>query len=799
MRDSLQGEMKDSLQVVKENIQIEPKVNGHGPYISILPVLNSGGDNHRATGGLIEHLRAIRRRIWMIVGVTILTTLLAAVYMARQQDIYEAQARVQVDLENNPAVGVTGNSSAVASAPVNDPTYFSTQLQILTGTGLLRRVAKSLDLEHNKDFWQPQPNNTSSWHALLRMVGLEGVVPPTAQYRKDESPLPLKSVAPATASGDLEEARRLAPYVSALQRNLVAEPVKDTRVAVRETRLIDIRFSHQDALIATKVANAIANALVLSNLEKRTESSAFAGDFLQKRIAELQAKIRTDEERLLNYAQNNKILSLDPGQNTVVARLSALNATLLQAENDRKAAEAAYRTALAPGAADAMVQAQGSQNGISSTIAGLRLRRAQLLTETTEEWPEVKEIDKQIAELQRQLTEDTARQTNMVTTNLQSKYRQAVANEEALRKAFDQQRAETLTQNEAAINYRIIEQEIGTSKTLLDGLLQRSKENDVILAAIPNNIRVTDYALKPDRPVGPKRILAISVAWVCSLFVGIGLALLLGQLDDAIYSADELERLLNVPLLAAIPPAINLKDRFGIKLPSLHKSNGNGRSTLVIRDDLGSPFSESYRKLRNLLLRSSDGARPKTLLITSSIPSEGKTTTTINAAAVLASTGAKVLVIDADLRHPSHHSILDLHNEQGLSTVLAQELTGNDVLNCIQIDPDRGLSVLTSGPQTNTLAELIGSEGMGRLLATVSASFDHVIIDAPPIAYFADSALLASLVDGVVLVVGSGKTSRKVIRRSHKELQDVGANIIGMVLNNVKNRQQDYYSYYKAS
>jgi succinoglycan biosynthesis transport protein ExoP len=791
--------MKESLEVTRKDKRLAWESEQSDVAFSVLPVFNSDSGPGQPAH-LHIHWRAIRKRLWMIIGVTILTTALAAIYMARQQDIYEADARVQVDLENNPAVGVSGKSSAVTSGPVNDPTYFSTQLQILTGSGLLRRVAKTLDLEHNRDFQRPPSRNLSTWRSLLRMVGLGGNERALGEQRaKDELPLPANPVVPPIASEDVEEAKRLAPYVAALQKDLVAEPVKDTRVAVRETRLIDIRFSHPDPQIAAKVANAIANALVLSNLEKRAETSAFAGDFLQKRIAELQAKIRSDEERLLNYAKNNQILSLDPSQNTVVDRLSGLNKKLLEAENDRKAAEAAYRTALAPGAAEAMVDSQAS--AARSSLAGLRVKRAQLLAETTEEWPEVKEIDKQIAELEKQISQESSREINVTLTNLKTKYYQALANEQALRDSFNQQRAETLTQNEAAVNYKIIQQEIDTSKSLLDGLLQRSKENDVILAAIPNNIHIADYALTPDLPIGPKRMLAVAVAFVCSLFFSIGFALLMGQLDDAVYSADEVEKFLKVPLLATIPQAPKLRSRVSHVVTALQKRNGhlNGNSALLANTDIRSPFSEAYRKLRTLLLRPAADTPPKTVLVTSSVPDEGKTTTAINAALVLVDAGLNVLIIDADLRHPSHHSIFALENESGLSTILSDGLTETEILDTIAHDTTSGLNVLTSGPPSENPSELLSSEGMERLIATVAKWFDHIIIDTSPVIYFADSLLLSSVVDGVLFVVGGGKVSGKLLSRSQKELQEVGANILGVVLNNVETRQQDYYSYYKVS
>lgn len=793
--------MKESLELTRKEKPLALEGTQRDFAISMFPFVNAD-TRPGSRDPLRIHWRSIRKRLWMIVGVTILTTALAAVYMARQPDVYEAQARVQVDLENNPAFGVSGKNSTATSGPVNDPTYFSTQLQILTGPGLLRRVAKSLDLEHNQDFRRPGTQNVSTWKALLRMVGLGGGNEGRNQPVKDEAPLPAASVAPAVAAEDLEEARRLAPYVGALQKGLTVEPVKDSRLAGRETRLISIRFAHQNPQITAKVVNATANALVLSNLERMTETSSFAGTFLQQRIGELQAKIRADEERLLNYAKENKILSLAPGQDTVVNRLVSLNTQLLQAENERKSAEAAYRAALAPGAADALIEEKNPQTATArGSLAALRQKRAQLLAETTEEWPEVKEIDKQIAELERQIKEENKRQVSITVKNLETKYNQTLANERALREAFNQQRGETVTQNEAAVNYKIIQQEIDTSRSLLDGLLQRSKENDVVVAGIPNNIHVTDYALMPDQPVGPKRMFTVAVAFVCSLGFSIGFALLLGQLDDAVYSGDEVEKLLKAPLLGTIPQAPRLRKGVSHIVTALEKRNGrlNGNSALLVNVGARSPFSEAYRKLRTLLLRLGANAPLKTVLVTSSLPSEGKTTTAINAALVLADTGLNVLVIDADLRHPSHHSIFAVGNEIGLSTILSGGLSETEILDTIAHDATSGLNVLTSGPVPDNPAELLSSQRMEHLIATVAKSFDHVIIDTSPVIYFADSLLLSSVVDGVLFVVGGGKVSGKLLARSQKELHNAGANILGVVLNNVETVQKDYYSYYKAS
>src|SRR6185437_10207435 len=297
-----------------------------------------------------------------------------------------------------------------------------------------------------------------------------------------------------------------------------------------------------------------ADTYVYSNLEKKTETNNSTGTYLQRRIAELQQQIRTDEERLVNYARNNQIISLDPNQNTVVERLAGLNRQLLEAENDRKTAEAAYNAARAPGAAEAMTDTDAKQVAdLESKLNDLNQKRAQLLIEATEEAPEVKDVDQQIAELSKELKDLKGRKSNTLLTNLQTRYNQTLAREQSLRKAFEQQRGETLSQSEAAINYRIIQQEIETNKSLLNSLLQGAKENDVVLAGKPNNISIVDYALTPDSPVGPNRARTVLAAFFLSIGAGLGLALLLEYLDDTVHSTEEVERVLHLPALAVIP------------------------------------------------------------------------------------------------------------------------------------------------------------------------------------------------------------------------------------------------------
>ncbi|HEX8709563.1 MAG TPA: polysaccharide biosynthesis tyrosine autokinase [Pyrinomonadaceae bacterium] len=752
---------------------------------------------------LRDYWRSVRKRLWLVIGIAFLVTMLAAIYMARKPDIYEAQARVQVDLENNPALGgATKNGSVIVNNQVTDPAYFNTQLQILTGPGLLRRVVKTLDLERDQAFLNPQTNrNRSLWQSLLRVVGL-GPKSDEGQQSTHAEEVPITSqteIAPPVETEDLAEAKRLAQYVSLLQLSLKVEPVKDARFTVRDTRLIDIRFSHSDPQIAARVVNAVAGTFVRSNLERKSETNISSGTFLQKRIAELQTEIRRKEEELVSYAKDHQIISLDSSQNTVVDRLAGLNKQLMEAEKERISAEASYRGSLAPGAMEAQAEESGKQMAeAEAKLTELRSKRDALLVENTEEYFEVKEVNDQIAALEKGIKEMRGRATSTVKTNLETRFRQAVAREAELRKAFNQQRSETMGQNEAAINYKIIQQEIETNKTLLESLLQRNKENEVVLAGTPNNIHVIDYAIAPDTPVSPRRMQVVVLSFFFSLGFGVGLALFLEYLDDTVGSAEDVEKMLRLPALSVIPSSAGaIKRKLFPGSGALQRTNaqGQGNSELLLNADARSPLAEAYRQLRTSVLLSTAGHAPKTLLVTSSVPSEGKTTTAVNLAISLAQTGASVLVIDADMRRPRLHSIFEVDKRNGLSTILSSEITDAEVFSMIEQHEASGLHLLTSGSIPPNPAELIGSEQMRRLIATLETTFTHIVIDSPPIASFTDGVLLGSIVDGVLLVVHGGKSTRNVVKRSRQLLLDVGAKILGVVLNNVELHSHDYYYY----
>jgi polysaccharide biosynthesis transport protein len=757
------------------------------------------GDERQLLRGIFSSLR---KHWFLILSLNLLVTFAVVVYVAQKPDYYKAVARVQVNAENNPAVGGgrNGGSSVIVNNPGGDPAYFTTQLQIIEGAGLLRRVAKTLDLEHNQNFLNPrQGRQTTVFQNVQKMFGLyrppAPQQPPVAE-REIENKLSLSTDKPLD---DTTETEKYAPIVGRIKGNLSVNPVKDFRTNNRETRLIEIEYTHEDPQIATKIVNAIGDVYVLQNLEQKVQTNASAGDFLQKRVAELQAEIRRGEERLINYSKSNKIVSLDAGQNTVVQRFGDLNLKLGQAENDRINAQTAYQSALQNQMRAATAERGDAQVvGLETRLNELRQRLALLKTEYTDEWYEVVETRKQIESIENQLLTIRKRASDIQLATLQERLNEAVARERELRNEFENQRGEVIRQNEASINYRIIQQEIDTNKNLLDGLLQRSRENDVILNGTPNNVLVADRATVPGSPVGPERWKNVMFAFLLSLLAGGGLAFLIDWLNDSVRVTDDVENVLGLPLLAAIPIApLGFGKRLLSKNLALTRRKKSRRSYYNQEVFEKPEFSESYTQLRTNLLLSTAGGAPRTILVTSGEENEGKTMTALNLAESLAKTGAPVLLIDADLRCPRIHQIKDLGNRFGLTTLLtAKQIDGQTIEKTIQKNGCENLHILTAGEHTVAPANLLCSHEMRQLINKLSILYTHIVIDSPPVLYFADSAILSTMVDSVILVVRDNVSSRQTVLKAKKALHNVGANVVGMVINGIE-RHWSYYDKYR--
>lgn len=747
---------------------------------------------------LLRFFSILRKHWHLIVGTVLVITTLVILYEAQRPDFYVAVARVQVNNENNPAA-----TGSVILNPGNDPAYFTTQLRIMEGSGLLRRVAKAIDLEHNDKF--AHPNKGQKLNAIQNVLKMFGLYEPAQSEISESDTQPnLLELTPEALTDLDKEAEKLAPFVNKIKKGLSVMPVKDNRTANKETRLIEVGFTHGDPGVAAKIANAIADTYVLQNLERKVETNATASEFLQKRVAELQSQIRESEERLINYSRDNQIISLDASQNTVVQRLGDLNTKLGIAENELISAEAALRAANENPMSGAAAENNDPRTaGLQSQLTTLKQQLAQLKTEYTDEWPEVQKLQKQIALIENELKSNKKRAQDTKASQLQQAYREASVKVRDLRADFERQKGAVLAQNQAAINYRIIQQEIDTNRALLTDLLQKSKETEVILNGTPNNVLVADRALAPRGPAGPQRTKEVMIAFVVSIFLGIGLAFLVNWLDDTIRVFDDVEAKLGTPVIGMIPGIHQgMVKRLMSPRRQLNGNSDGGRGSAIVPNDFDQPLvREAFNQVRTSLLLSTSGSGPKTILVTSGQPSEGKTLTSLNLAKCLAEMGGKVLLIDADLRCPKMHLINGFDNSKGLGDLLTMNGSAIDNIDSMIIeDIASNLDLMTSGRAIPSPATLFSMGKMRDIIEKLGETYKYIVIDSPPALYFADSVLLAADVDSVLLVGRVNFSSSEILSLAKKKLMDVNANIVGIVLNDIPISGYQYYDseYYSS-
>jgi capsular exopolysaccharide synthesis family protein len=717
-----------------------------------------GGTIENEDTHLRDYWRIVRRRLWIPITVVAVVVTLTTLYMLRSPSIYEGKTTVQIDREER-VVNLKDVSINMGSEDAN---YLNTELRNLQSPRIAYLVAKAIDLEHNPDF-------------------LGGRLIAGAR--------PVLQVAEG-ASDEQSEIVRLEELTNRLLGGVDIRPVRDTR-------LIEIRFQHENPEIARKVADTWAEVFNRSTLDSRYESTRDSGRFLEKSISKYKIKVKEASEQLHNYRRDKQIIDTGEKDNLVVARLSSLNGMLLAAENERQKLQAIYEASRAvtdPGEL-AEVQRDEAVINLNKRLTEMRQQRAQLLVKYTPEWPEVKQVEEQIKQLDGELKTTYQR----IITRIKTQYDAAVGQENSLRGDFVRQKNEALVQSEGMITAKLLQQEVDTNQAMLEKLLDSQNQVEVQAAGVyKSNIHIKEYSALPRVPVAPKRLNNILLSFILSLIGGIGLVLFLDYINNKIESVEDIDRYLRLPALGVIPmfeggKAGKLLGRGGAESKEMVPAGGGvkGNSVILTDVDATSPIAESYRQLRTSLLLSSAGHAPKTLLITSSQPAEGKTTTSVNTAISLAQTGAAVLIVDADLRRPRVHKIFGLKNNAGLCNFLAGDA---DLASLIQTAMPN-LYVLPVGPLPPNPAELLGSARMKQVVETLSQNFDYVVIDSPPVASFADSLILSAMVEGVIIVVKGGVTSREMAQRTKSLLQSVGAKILGVVVNQLRLQPHDYYYY----
>ncbi|MDQ3685419.1 MAG: polysaccharide biosynthesis tyrosine autokinase [Acidobacteriota bacterium] len=722
---------------------------------------------------LREYLAVVLKRKWLILSLAVVVTSLVAIQMYRLPSLYEAETTIQIEQKNSSVLEMKG---VVINGPT-DPAYWSTQLKLLENPELARQVILALDLQNNPAFLGAHSRGFVS--SVRRMFS--------------PAPPPIKDAGIAVLDDagfddseklTAEQLERLEPYEDTLRANLTVAPVE-------KTNLVKILFTHPDPEIAMKVADTLAAVFILRDNIRATQGATKAEEKLAREIADLQLKIRQGEEARINYMKNNNLpLGSVQGQNFTADRLGTYSGQLLAAEKTRKELHASYEASQQEQDVWSIPEVQSDKNiqRLREKIGNLEEQKAALLEQYTSEWPAVKKIDAQVAQVKKDLDKAPLE----ILRSLKSRYEAAKGNEDKVRQDFNRELAAADEQSRDLISMSNLVQQLETNKQFYNTLYQRHKELQITSSDKSNNVTVATPAARPRAPVGPQRGRNILIALILSLGAGVGLAFLLDYLDDTLKSVEDVDRYIHLPTLALIPAPRAERKILSNRNGAEHGAS-NHSTALALIEDVRSPVAEAYRHLRTSLLLSTAGQPPKTLLFTSSQPSEGKTTTAVNTAMMLAQTGADVLIMDCDLRRPRLHAHFGLPNARGVTNFLSGDANLDELIQTYAPLPN--LKVMSSGRVPPNAAELVGSNEMPKLLQMLAERFTHIVIDSPPAISFTDAAIISTMVDGVVLVVHGGRSSRGVVRRAKQLLLDVGANIYGVVLNNVKLESGDYYYY----
>ena len=724
----------------------------HSAYLSTLPTQDSV---------LREYLRVLIKRRWTVLSTVAIIFGVVTIATLRKTPIYDAAGTIAINKPDPTFLNLKDPGGG--GEDYYDPADLDTEARILRSDLLALQVIKQLNLDKRPEFGGSGEASTAS--LALTTDALQ------------------------------PDSEKTSALLGTFKGNLGVSLVPNTRI-------IEIHFRSIDRDLAARVVNTLINTYIEQNFKTRFESTMQASDWLSKQLVDLQMKVETSQEKLVRYQKEHEILGIDEKQNIITSKLDELNKELTAAESERMEKESVYNLVQSGDketATAAAISAGGEGGNISSSSlmeklreqqADLKIQVAQFSTQFGPSYPKVAQLDSQLKEVEVQIQAEMKK----VVARVRGEYLTALQRENMLHAAMDKQKQEANQLNESAIEYSLLKRDVETNRTLYEGLLEKLKEAGVTAGLRSNNIRSVDVARVPAAPSEPNVPRNLTFALALGLTTGIGLAFLLEGMDNTVRTPEQAQTISGLSPLGIIPLGSKNSSESGGR-PQLSLAPTKEIVELVTQSRPQSQMAESYRALRTSLLLTSLGAPPKVILITSALPQEGKTTTSINTAIVLAQKGTRVLLIDADLRRPSIHKALSIGPKTGLSNVL----TGNATLQQATIRSTLlpTLFVLPAGPPPPNPAELLASSNMRDVVAELREQYDHIVIDTPPTLSVTDAVVMSTRADAVVLVIRSGQTTKQALRRSREILMQVNARIAGVLLNAVNLNSPDYYYYYE--
>ncbi len=695
-----------------------------------------------------DYWRILRKRKWTVIASAVTVVGFAAIVSLQMTPIYDAAARISID--SQPSNLLSFKDSPMQ--PVGADQGMETQARILQLDSLASDVIQKLHLDQNKDFARPLPANkgTSARDVLIRQDRL----------------------------------------LTSFRKNLHVQVVPNTT-------LIEVKFSNKNPQLSAQIANEVVSTFIERNIRARYDSTMSAADWLSKQLATLKVTVESAQLKLVEYQRTHGIFGVDDKQNITVERLSDLNRELTTAQADRILKNSIYQTAKnSRGEAATAVLQDPLLSSLRQQQADLQAQRAQLSTEFGPSYPKIQELDNRLRQVEKSYKE----QLEVATRKVLNDYHAALKREDMLKAELEVQKGETEKLNENAIQFKALKEDAESNRQLYEGLLQKLNEASLIAGLNSSNVTVVDPARVPVRPAKPNFPQYLGFALLLGLVGGVACAFALEALDTTVRTPDQAEEITGLPVIGLIPALGSLERKASLKsrLFNLAPATNPALMAKIAFMEPKSEIAEAYRALRTSILLSSAGHQPHTILVTSSLPQDGKSVTSINIAVVLAQQGKRVLIVDADLRRPSIQKCLGLAQKAvlGLSNVLTGGVSAEDAI-VSTFQPN--LYALLAGPMPPQPSELLSSDLMRELLEKWRGNYDHIIVDTPPILSVTDAVILSPTMDAVILVARSAQTTTTAIRRSLNLLYYAQARVLGVVMNAIDFKSPDYYYYYYSS
>ena len=712
--------------------------------------------------------RMVVKHKGLLVSVAIGGLLVALLLSFIKTPLYLATTTVQVD--KRAARVVKFAQDADANQDVDERTALGTQLELLKSRVLAERVIDELQLDRQGvpmptaaapagdaapagSDAEPEAPEATGWQAMMGNL-LDRI---KDSYGKIREP----------ASNSAER----------LNREQVLKAFNDTVKAeqVRNSRMLRVQVENASPQLAARIANSVAEGFIALNLERRMDSSSYAKTFLETQLGLTKAKLEESERKLNEYARSRNILTLDEKTNVLNQTFTEYSTALTKAEQDVIKTDSDYEAIrTAPDTSRQVLESKTIQD-YKAQISKLDQDYQEAGKVYKDDFPKMKQLRAQMDELNSRIKAEVQSILASVRNQAQTAKRQ----EQLIRSRLQQTRAEIMQAQDRSVDFNLLKREVDTNRELYNGLLQQVKEVGVAGGVETNNIQVVDKAEVPLFPYKPKLALNAAIGLLAGIVLGLGIVFLMESMDDSIKFADEVEKLLQVPLLGVIP---KVKEK--TNLTSL---------ALLVHEDPRGHIAEAYRSVRTALQFSTADGAPRRLVLTSTTKNEGKSTTALALAINFAQMGAKVVLIDADMRNPSVHKYLNLPNTAGLSNYLSGHGKPGEITRMSAID---NLMVITAGPIPPSPVDLLTGPRLGELMDLLEVrGAQYIIFDGPPVLGLADAIVLGNQVHSVLFVAQASQTRKSHIKDAFRRLRMAGVMPCGVVLTKTTAQNTAYYTY----